>query len=81
MATETQNKLLKSNTERSEKVAKLEITVEVADNNILGLMAKVNEKRKELNIAIAELENCFTAKYGSTYSNVAAVKEVAEETK
>lgn len=46
-------------------MAKLEVTIEVADDNILGLMAKVNEKRKELNIAIGELENCFTAKYGN----------------
>lgn len=59
-------------------MAKIEVTIEVADDNILGLMAKVNEKRKELNIAIGELENCFTAKYGNMYSNVAEVKEVTE---
>lgn len=62
-------------------MARLDVTIEVADNNVLGLLAKVEEKKRELNIAIAELENCFTAKYGNTYSNMAEVKEVAEETK
>lgn len=62
-------------------MARLDVTIEVADNNVLGLLAKVEEKKRELNIAIAELENCFTAKYGNMYSNVAEVKEVTEETK
>lgn len=62
-------------------MARLDVTIEVADNNVLGLLAKVEEKKRELNIAIAELENCFTAKYGNMYSNVAEVKEVTAETK
>ena len=56
-------------------MAKLEITVEVADDNILGKIAKVEETRRAFNNAWADLQNCFTAKYGNAYGNPAAVKE------
>ena len=56
-------------------MAKLEITVDVADDNILGKIAKVEETRRAFNNALGELENCFTAKYGSLYENKATVKE------
>jgi hypothetical protein len=56
-------------------MAKLEITVEVADEGILGKIAKVEEARGVLNAAISDLENCFTAKYGNYYSNPAKIKE------
>ena len=42
-------------------MAKLEITVE--------------EARRAFNNAWADLMNCFTAKYGTTYGNPATVKE------
>lgn len=63
--------------ERKEKeaMAKLEIVVEVADDNILGKIAKVEEARRTLNNAWADLQNCFTAKYGTVYGNPAIVKE------
>lgn len=54
-------------------MAKLEIAVEVADDNILGKVAKVEETRRAFNNAWADLMNCFTAKYG--YGNPATVKE------
>lgn len=56
-------------------MAKLEITVDVADDNILGKIAKVEETRRAFSIALGELENCFTAKYGSACGNPATVKE------
>lgn len=56
-------------------MAKLEITAEVADDNILGKIAKVEEARRNLNNAWADLQNCFTAKYGTAYENPAEVKE------
>lgn len=56
-------------------MAKLEITVDVADEGILGKIAKVEEARGALNAAISDLENCFTAKYGNYYSNPAKIKE------
>lgn len=56
-------------------MAKLEITLDVADDNILGKIAKVEEARGALNAAIGELENCFTARYGELYKNKATVKE------
>lgn len=56
-------------------MAKLEITVDVADDNILGKIAKVEETRRAFNIAWADLQNCFTAKYGRVYENTATVKE------
>lgn len=56
-------------------MAKLEITVDVADDNILGKIAKVEEARRAFNIAWADLQNCFTAKYGRVYGNPATVKE------
>ncbi len=55
-------------------MAKLEITVEVADEGILGKIAKVEEARGVLNAAISDLENCFTAKYGNYYSNPAKMQ-------
>ena len=42
-------------------MAKLEITVDVADEGILGKIAKVEEARGALNAAISDLENCFGA--------------------
>lgn len=57
-------------------MAKLEITVDVADDNILGKIAKVEEARGALNTAISDLENCFTAKHGNYYSNPAKIKEM-----
>lgn len=56
-------------------MAKLEIAVEVADDNILGKIAKAEETRRAFNNAWADLMNCFTAKYGTTYGNPAIVKE------
>ena len=56
-------------------MAKLEITVEVEDNNILGKIAKVEEARRTFNNTWANLMNCFTAKYGTTYGNPATVRE------
>jgi len=56
-------------------MAKLEIAVEVADDNILGKVAKVEETRRAFNNAWADLMNCFTAKYGTAYGNPATVKE------
>ena len=50
-------------------MAKLEIAVEVADDNILGKVAKVEETRRAFNNAWADLVNCFTAKYGTAYGN------------
>ena len=58
-------------------MAKLEIAVEVADDNILGKVAKVEETRRAFNNAWADLMNCFTAKYGTAYGNPATVKENA----
>lgn len=57
-------------------MAKLEIAVEVSDDNILGKIAKVEEARRALNEAWGELENCFTARYGKAYGNPATVKEI-----
>lgn len=59
-------------------MAKLEITVDVADEGILGKIAKVEEARGALNAAIGDLENCFTAKYGRVYGNPATVKETPD---
>lgn len=56
-------------------MAKLEITLDVADDNILGKIAKVEEARGALNAAIGELENCFAARYEELYKNKATVKE------
>lgn len=56
-------------------MAKLEIAVEVADDNVLGKVAKVEETRRAFNNAWADLMNCFTAKYGTVYGNPATVKE------
>lgn len=56
-------------------MAKLEITLDVADDNILGKIAKVEEARGALNAAIGELENCFAARYRELYKNKATVKE------
>lgn len=59
-------------------MAKLEITVEISDESILGKIAKVEEARRALNNAWADLQNCFTAKYGTAYGNPAIVKESSE---
>lgn len=56
-------------------MAQLEITVEVSDDNILGKIAKVEEARRAFNVAWADLQNCFTARYGGVYPNPATVKE------
>lgn len=56
-------------------MAKLEITVEVADDNMLGKIAKVEETRRAFNNAWADLVNCFTGKYGTACGNPATVKE------
>ena len=61
--------------ERRIAMAKLEIAVEVADDNILGKVAKVEETRRAFNNAWADLMNCFTAKYDTVYGNPATVKE------
>lgn len=58
-------------------MAKLEIAVEVAEDNILGKIAKVEETRRAFNNAWADLMNCFTGKYGTTYGNPAIVKETS----
>jgi hypothetical protein len=58
-------------------MAKLEIVVDVADDNILGKIAKVEEARIAYNLAWADLQNCFTAQYGRVYGNPATVKEAS----
>lgn len=59
-------------------MAKLEIVVDVADDNILGKIAKVEEARIAYDLAWADLQNCFTAKYGRVYGNQATVKEAPD---
>lgn len=59
-------------------MARIEIAVEVSDDNILGKIAKVEETRRAFNNAWADLQNCFTAKYGTAYGNPAVIKETPE---
>lgn len=57
-------------------MAKINLTIEVADDNILGLIAKYEKARREASNAWAELMNCFTAQYGDIYKNEAKIREM-----